>query len=455
MARNSGLGLRMENIDGAAAAENYNAEESLAVDQEAAAAVGEADMVADETEGLHDDIEASTEAAEELGTEVLPALAEAASDDGMTPREAEHVQARLEKICAKAGIDFAGAGLVMRRENFASTASRKMHTKMRLEAASGVFGKIWENIKKAWLWLKDQLAGIWSKWTSSAEGVKKRLTDIQTRVTSIAAGAKADKSRLKAGARVITVNGEAGVKGGGGTLKAVADSTIALMDHTSILRRGLGSITADVIKAGDDGTGSSDLAKAVYEPLASAVGTVREESKMERNMRKGDAKNEIEAVYGAFPGGRSFVQTKQTFAQGATKAEVAKAQIEVVEERFADDYDAPEKGDISGIINVGLVACNKLISANKNKAELDEAIKQVLANIDSSIKQGQSFADSDKNSDNDELKNKIGVGISVVGSLQALVKSVVTQAPKLVFDVAATAADIAAAAVSNLKEDKK
>lgn len=395
MARNSGLGLRMENIDGAAAAENYNAEESLAVDQEAAAAVGEADMVADEAEGLHDDIEASTEAAEELGTEVLPALAEAASDDGMTPREAEHVQARLEKICAKAGIDFAGAGLVMRRENFASTASRKMHTKMRLEAASGVFGKIWENIKKAWLWLKDQLAGIWSKWTSSAEGVKKRLTDIQTRVTSLPAGAKADKSRLKAGARVITVNGEAGVKGGG-TLKTVAESTMALMDHTGNLRRSLAGISAEAVKAGDDGKTGEEMTKGVFEPLASAVGKAREDGKMERNMRASDSKNEITAVYGAFPGGRSFVQTKQAFAQGAVKADVPKAQIEVVEERFADDYDAPEKGDISAIINLGLQACNKLISANKNKAELDEAIKQVLSNVDSSIKQGQSFADSDK-----------------------------------------------------------
>ena len=66
MARKFGLGLRMENIDGAAAVENYDPEESLVVQDEAAAAVGEADMVGEEVEAITEDIDASQEAAEEL-----------------------------------------------------------------------------------------------------------------------------------------------------------------------------------------------------------------------------------------------------------------------------------------------------------------------------------------------------------------------------------------------------
>lgn len=451
-----GLGVRMEQADAQSAAENQDPEQSLAIDQDAAAEVGEADMVGEQAEELHSDIDASTAAAEELATDVLPAMAEAAADDGFTPREAEQVQARLERIAQMAGIDFASTGLVMRRENFGSAASRKSQTNMRMEAAAGMLGKIWENIKKAWAWLKDQLGGIWSKWTGNAEGIKKRLNDIQGRITSLPAGAKAKDNRLKTQARFFSIDRNTTAE----TIGKVVESVKGMDGAASELRKILTQTDISDLKADMNAEQQAEIganfSKYLVEALTTNLKSNRDRSKLARSFQASSDNTEVTDVIGALPSGRALVVENSTVTSGSKSVNIAKVSLAVVEDSFAEDYEAPkDKAALNALTSQGLDVINVLIKSTKTKAEVEEAIKQVMNTCDSLAKQATSFAESDKNADQDDLRNSVTVRVGIMRSMQTVAKALTTQTPKMLFDTAAALADIAAAGVSNMKEDKK
>lgn len=445
-----GLGLRMENATAMANAENQDDGVSLDIENEAAAAVGEADMVSDQVEEVHDDVDASMDAATELATDVLPAMAEAAEDDGFTPREAEQVQARLESIARKAGIDFAATGLVMRRENFGSAASRKTQTRLRLEAAGSMLSGIWENIKKAWAWLKDQLGAIWDKWTDNAEGVKKRLNDIQGRITSLPASAKPKNSRMKQQARFFSVDRTTDA----GTITKVVDSVMAMDAAAGGLRQSLSQANVGTLKSDKTGGVGKGFTDDVVGKIKTAFGSNnRDKGKLSRTLQDN---KEVTDVIGVLPNGRALVVEKTTVTSGNKSVDIAKVELTVVEDSFADDYPAfADKSALNGLVTQGLNVVNVLIKSTKTKAEVDEAIKQMMSNIDSMAKQATTFADSDANSDKDDLRNAVTVKVSVLRAMQAITKAVTTQTPKMLFDTAVALGDMAAAGVSNMKEDKK
>lgn len=453
--KRGGLGFRMEDADQQAMADNQDDGASLAVDVEAAGAVDEADMVGDAVAEHVGDIDASVEAVEELN-EVLPAMAEAAADDGFTAREAENVQARLEKIAEKAGIDFQGTGLVMRRENFGTQASRKTQTKMRLEAATGMFTKIWENIKAGWQWLKDQLSNFWNKWTGNAEGIKKRLNDLQGRVTNLPAGAKAKDSRLKAKAAFFSVNRNTTPD----TIKSVIASVKGMETAASQLRNTLGGKTVESLK-GEGATvaaAGAAFATEVVEALKSTVGAAgnRDRSTLARSFKDGESKGDVTDVIGVLPGGRALVIEKMTSTSGSATAEISKVSLDVVEDQLADDYEAPkDKAELNYLVNAGLDMINSLIKSTKTKAEVEEAISRVMSGIDSISKEATAYANSDKNNENDDLRNNITVKTNILKAMQSVAKALVSQTPKMMFDTAAALADMAAAGVSNMKDEKK
>ena len=452
----NGLGFRLESAEGASAAANYDAEESLAVNEDAAAAVGEADMVGTENEDLGNAMDASVDAAEELGTEVLPAMAEAADTDGFTPREAEAVQARLESICRRAGIDFASTGLTMRRESFGASASRKVQTRMRLEAAQGVFGKIWENLKKAWLWLKDQLGAIWAKYTKNAEMIKKRLTDIQTRTTKLPSGAKPDKSRLKVQARFFSENRQFNTAKVVTSVKALSNASAGLRGFLSSTN--VGELKGDMTSAQTAKAGA-DFAETLEQKFMSVFTATRDDAGISRSFRVGEneeSKGEIIGNVGVFPGGRAFVISKTKITSGDLNVDIAKVTLEVVEDSFAEDYEAPKTAaEINAIVVPGLELINLLIKADKQKAETEALIANVVAICDSSAKAATAISDSEKNADNDALRNAVTVRVAILRALQGVAKVVAYESPRMQFDTAVALADIAAAAVSNMKEDKK
>lgn len=464
MSFSKGLGFRLENIEGAAAAENYDAEESLAIDNESAAAVGEAEMVGQETDELGTAMDASVDAAEELGTEVIPAMSEAAADDGFTPREAEQVQARLESICRRAGIDFASTGLTMRRESFGSAASRKTQTRMRLEAAEGVFAKIWENLKKAWAWLKDQLGAIWSKWTKNAESVQKRLKDIQLRITKLPSGAKPDKSRLKTQARFFSMNRKVVIDQVLGSINAmdgIASSLRTELSNNKVadLQASFGSnggVSSGGLRAGREFIAS--IANKVVDPLKAFT---REEAGISRNYKPGASKtnsekNEIVRVSGVFPSGRALVISKTSVAAGAESSAALKIAMEVVEDSFAEDYDAPKTAkEISELVVKGLSMANALIKADKSKKELESVIKGVMDICDNNAKTATTHAESEKNSDKDEIRDAITIRVALLRAMQEITKTIGTEMPKMQFEAAHALAEMSAAAVSNMKEDTK
>lgn len=446
------LGLRLENIEGAAAAENYDAEESLAIDAEAAAAVGEADMVAGETEGMTASIDDSTEAADELINEVIPQLEEASAEDGMSPREAESLNQRMERICQKAGVNFATSGLVMRRESFGTTASRKSQTALRLEASKSVFTTVIDNIMKAWAWLKDQVSFIWNKFTGNAEGIKKRLNDIQTRNTQLSGASKPSKSRLKTGARFFSIDRKTDVTTIGQVVKAVEGISSVVGGMKTFLETAdsgankTGLSTADMANLG--GTFQQQFVD-VLKPLGE-----RDKSKAARSV--GENK-EITGLFGTLPGGRSYIVENRTITAGTVEIGVSTITLDVVEDSFAEDWEAPKtKEEINKtLITPGLSVVNALISSQKNKAEVEAGIARVMAHVDNIAKEAQAFADGDKNADNDTLRNSISVRLELLKSMQGIAKTLITQGPKMLFDTASQLSDMAADAVSNMKEEKK
>lgn len=446
------LGLRLENIDGAAAAENYDAEESLAVDSEAAAAVGEADMVSEDTEGMTASIDDSTEAASELINEVIPQLEEASEEDGLSPREAEGLNQRMERLCAKAGISYATSGLVMRRESFGSTASRKSQTNLRLEASKSIFQTVIDNIKKAWAWLKDQVSFIYNKFTGNAEGIKKRLNDIQTRNTQLSGAAKPNKSRLKTGARFFSLARKTDAT----TISEVVGAVNGIGDVVNGMKAFLETANASVNKTGlstTDMAGLGDTFQQQFVDVLKPLGA-RDKGAAARAVSEN---KEITGLFGKLPAGRAYIVENRTITAGTVEIMVSSITLDVVEDSFAEDWDAPKtKEEINKLlITPGLGVVNKLIASQKDKATVEAGITRVMSHVDAIAKEAQAFADGDKNADNDALRNSISVRLELLKSMQGIAKALITQGPKMMFDTASQLSDMAADAVSNMKEDKK
>lgn len=426
------LFLRVENNDAAAVdvsgASALAAESDAKLDAEAVTAAA-----ADVTE-LDTGIDNALEAAGEVEA-VTDVMAESvAEDEGLTPREAELVEARLEAAAKLVGADLGAMGLTFRRESFGGKESRLSVTKMRLEAAEGFGKKIWENIKKAWNWLKDAAINLFGKLTKSADSQVSRLKDLEARANNIKG--KQKESKMKTAVSVFSVNGTAGFN----TMLGMADQT---EKYEVLFANIFTKLKPGNIDASMDGekinAAVGSVNQALFDVVTAAFG------KEETISKKGI---DNAAAYGRLPGGRSILVRKNEGS--GDDAPTATFEVAVIDEKIAEDYAALSADEIRKVIARAKTAANGLKSFKTNEASIKKLIEGNIAWLDNMTK----VAETDAKREKSESGTSYAAAIrALVRSNQSLVKAATTQLPTAYFNIVAGMADAAAAGISNFKED--
>ena len=426
------LFLRVENNDAAAVdvsgASALAAESDAKLDAEAVTAAA-----ADVTE-LDTGIDNALEAAGEVEA-VTDVMAESvAEDEGLTPREAELVEARLEAAAKLVGADLGAMGLTFRRESFGGKESRLSVTKMRLEAAEGFGKKIWENIKKAWNWLKDAAINLFGKLTKSADSQVSRLKDLEARASNIKG--KQKESKMKTAVSVFSVNGTAGFN----TMLDMADQT---EKYEVLFANIFTKLKPGNIDASMDGekinAAVGSVNQALFDVVTAAFG------KNETISKKGI---DTAAAYGRLPGGRSILVHKNEGS--GDDAPTATFEVAVIDEKIAEDYAALSADEIRKVIARAKTAANGLKSFKTNEASIKKLIEGNIAWLDNMTK----VAETDAKREKSESGTSYAAAIrALVRSNQSLVKAATTQLPTAYFNIVAGMADAAAAGISNFKED--
>lgn len=436
MARNSGLLFRMENMDAAAA--GGDADESLAINADASQAVEEVESATGDVTEVDTGIENAQAAQGELG-EVTDLVEEAVQDgDGLSPREAAHVEARLEHIASLLGTTAAGMGLTFRRESFGGTASRLAATKMRLEAMKEWGSKIWEAIKKGWQWLKDAIANLISKITGNLGAVEKRLKDLKGRAEAIDNGAKAKKDKLSVGAKLFSVGGE------------ISKATIekVLVD----------SYTATaMITAFNKNCAPEKLFSVQPTALAALVRSCISEGVDTKitTLPKGNADGSV--GYGNLPNNTTLIFWEEKKTVGGEQTAVPKVSFGPANEKTAEDYSAFSKADLISIADDAIVLVGELKAMGKIQKEVEALVTVNIRFCEDRMKAAGNIVKKSEEKDEDKTKvqEKTDGNVAAIQGFAAIVRTVASTIPTLGFKAAMGAGDLIEAGVNNMKAEEK
>lgn len=437
MAR-TGLIFRMENDGGSATAES--AEEVLAVEAEASRATEEVETASGDVTEVETGIENAGEAQAELSS-IEASVEEAAEDGGMTPREAEHVQARLERVAALLGTTVADMGLTFRKESFGGASSRVAATKMRLEGIKEWGKKIWEAIKKAWAWLKDAVTNFFAKLTNNIEAVEKRLKELQGRVNSAASkNMKSNKSTVGYAAKVFSIEGKSGF-----------DEMQKMLANGALYLDILKDLAAQTDRSGNNSKPTKDVVET-YADLLKSIFTTQGE--IAKNLPKSTEKDAVGGI--RLPGGQAVLLVPKTETVEGEDVKVFYATTGDADEKIADDYSALTFDQMKKVLETALTLAKELKNAKKTEVEF-------RATIDANIKFAESqakIADSRVSKEKDEAKaeaekKELEIARICNNLTISLVKMGLNKLPKASFDLCAAAGDAVAGNLGNYKEEEK
>ena len=430
-----GLIMRMESEQNAALGD-AGAEEHLAVTAEAAEGAQEVESASGAVTEVEDGIENAIEAGQELN-DIEGSLEEAADEDGVTPREAEHIQARLENVARLLGTTVPNMGLTMRRESFGSASARVAATKMRLEGVKEWGKKIWEALKKGWEWLKDAVKNLFTRLTKSADGLVTRLKTLQARVNTMAAK-KTDtkKSEVSAGAKVFSIEGKTDIN----TIKLILEN----VDNISILmERCAATLKAEV--NGSFKNGSVDLVKSLFVKAKGTKPTSLPKEAPDKAIASLRTSN-----------GKAFIVVPKTESSGAMEFESFELKEIEVDDKVADSYKALEMTELKGLCVTALEMAKGLAKYKKDESDL---IASIDANIKYCQEQGRiAMNQADKADENkrDDIRDQVQLALAAQKVGQSVTKLLVNVAPTLAFKVIYAAADVVDGNLANLEEkDKK
>jgi hypothetical protein len=371
-------------------------------------------------------IDNALEAADEVSAD-SDTMAEAVADgDGLTPREAEMVEARLERAAALVGGDLTALGLTFRRESFGGKESRLAVTKMRLEAAEGFGKKIWDGLVKAWNWLKDAVTTLFSKLIKSSDSLEKRLKVLEAQVGNVKG--KKKEAKLKTQAKTFSVEGKTSAETIAGFAKTVEQFDVILSD--------VNSFSTNL----DDkmGVAGAELLKRVFKSA---------EKVSAKDVEKGAE------AYGRLPGGRAIVvkTTKQSFA--GVEVEIAALSVEQIDETLASEYDAPDEKALADIVAAGLKVTRSLKSFKKAEDGIKKVIDANVTFIQKMASANDSFSKAEDGSKKEEMKGTSDRARAMLKANHSQMKVLVGPVPGSFFALASGMADVVAAGVANFKEE--
>lgn len=434
------LFLRQESADLATAGDD--AEKSLEIQQAVAENVEQVESASGAVTEVETGIDNALEAEGEVAAAV-DTMEEAEEEGGMTPREAELVEARLERACRLLGADMSALGLTMRRESFGAAGSRLATTKMKREAAEGLGKRIWEAVKKAWQWLKDFATNLFAKLVKSSTGVRDRAKDLQGRLAKLPAGVKTKKDNMSVGASFFSVDGKSGLN----EIRTVGASAAAI--------EGLFLGSAELVtpeelsKSINAGEIPKDGGTAGLEALRSAIGTIG----------AGGTIKELpntSTTHGKLPGQKTIRvdENKQTF--GDKEYTFAKVAIVGTDGDAAKEYKALSVAELKEVAKLAVELGENLVKIDKARALVNKMIDTNIKYCNDFMKiQEASAASREDEAARKAAKDFLAYVRAYMGQNQSMAKLFANALPVMQFDTAVKACDVVAAGISNLKEEEK
>ena len=439
-----GLVFRMES-EGAGAINEATAENTLAAEVGAAEAAEEVESATGDVTEVVTGIENATEASDELGA-VQGSLEEAVeSGEGVSPREAEHIQARLERVAGLLGTTTTEMGLTFRRESFGGSNSRLAATKMRLEFVKEWGKKIWELIKRAWEWVKSTVSKLLETITGSAERLEERLKALQQQVAEAQkAGKTIGTDKIKKSASVFSIDGTTS----GETIKKFLANTV----HYGNINKEVASLVAPGSTADKDVSPEavSSHATAVYEKFK--VGTVASA------LPKGTPDNAVGLIL--LPGNKAVIAAPKKVGGAENEIEVMELSVAKASEKVAEDYAPLGLDEMKKLVGGALAGAGVLKDFQKTQKNFEDVAKANIAHAEAMIKASGSIA-AIKAGDDKEKATAASKSVQALKALHGLNVKAVDVASKHMatscFEVFSGIGDVVAAslATTKAKEEKK
>lgn len=466
--------IRMESMG----PDGKDAEESLVVEAAVDDAAAEVETASGDVTEVDTGIDDAVEAKGELD-EVTELVQEAVDDgDGLSPREAAHVEARLERVMSLLGTTAKKQGLAFRRESFGGTHSRLAATKMRLEDLKEFGQGIWEAIKRGWEWLKDAVKTIYAGLTKNSKMIIQRFEDLQGRLDKLNGDVQTKDSKQKTGAAYFSIENKTDLE----TIKKILDiaGKIPLMvagvsaglDRTKTqsvkyLKEIAGSITVQ----GPGGIGETITGKTFGQKEGSTIeetvplvlpfvtsvmtlGGCGTELKSDIKELEDVTKHKF---FGHFGKNKSYHLESMTQTINGNPETTYKVSISDLNDKVASDFEAFKKEGLQTLINLGqkhsdgLEDIGKLSEvtlkaidtglgameeAKKSEAELLKAKDEGKAAVKAAQDAAKSFSKS--------LLNVSGAA-----------KTILSNMPKQYFDTIKTLGDLINSGIGNLEVKKK
>ena len=413
------------------------ANDKEAVEQDAAA-------VAETNTGIENALEAQTEVQAAIST-----MEESVEDGGLTPREAEMVEARMERAAILLGDNLSNYGLTFRRESFGGRESRLSATKRRIEAAEGWGTKIWNAIKAAWQWIKDQFHRLMGSMFKSTEALRERFDGLEARLNA-AEGNKQKESKLSSGAKLFSIEGKTSHDTMKRLLEASCDYSKAIVVIAKVAEsKGLGDLDREYENNSAGNNGNALVVKYIDE-IVGAVATHLPQRNIEI---KGEEKTKT-SYYGLLPNDRTLalVKSSNTSEGSGIMFDTFTSRVLTVSEKQAEDYEALTKDQIRSLINAGKVSLTALEEFKKVENAIKMAADANIKYIDEMAKVSLAAkADSEKEQTN--RKKFANDAMKVFRARQAIIKTSMDLLPKENYNVVNGLINVVLANISNFKKE--
>lgn len=430
MAKNTGLFFRIEN-DSSAAVGEADATEVLAQQAELDQGVDEVQSASGDVTDVETGIENALEATGELQS-IQGSLQEAVDEnEGITPREAEHINVRIERVASLLGVTAQDMGLVFRKESFGGKTGRLAATKYKLEETKAWYKKVWEAIKRGWEMLKEGLKSLWSGLTKNAEMIEKRLKLLQGQIATMKTkNAEKKNSSVKYEAKKFSINGETNLASIEGLVKNAIDS-----DEWA---RGVVSIISP-----------SETEKDFHNEVSAAFNKgslIRKDSNLPKSAEK-DAKCVLRLL-----GGRGITVAPKKETIGGAEFDSISIRVDEIDEKIDDSYDALTLDQLGSLCTQSIALAKSIVSNKKYENDVQNVINANIAYMNSMVKNVESMA-SKAEKENKDGESEMAELTRLNSTIAiAAVKTVSNVVPKFRFETALAVSRLIAGGVSNYKE---
>lgn len=432
--KTNGLFFRMESMDNADAGQD--ATTSLEVNAEASEAVEEVESASGDVTEVDTGITNAETAQEELG-EVQSTMEEAVEDgDGLSPREVDMVNARLERIASLLGTSASAQGLTLRRESFGSSQSRLTATKMRLEGLKEFGNSIWQALKNGFKWLLDAVVNLFAKLTKNSGIVKKRLEDLKGRINLINSSATLKNDTLKASAKAFSVKGV--------TNKDTVIDVIESAAKCSAILEKISDISKpeNLSKMKSSKEALSGLLKETFSVVIS-------------DLPEGSGEGSV--GYGNLLNNKTVIVTPEKNDANTSGVNVPKISIGAASKKPAEDYKAFNKSDLANIVDNGLILAKEVNEFEKLKGNVKKTIEVNISYCDKQSKLAADYNTSatDDKGEKEQEKKARKEDAAYLGGMSKAFRVLATSLPTVAFSTAVAVADLVEAGINNFKTEEK